>query len=122
MSITAAVAELQDHRQQHRASRLATVVTDLRSRERWMKDFQAAAIRDRRIKKAALAVGNRLALFHRCKPPQKCDASIEEIAASLGVSESTVKRAIRVLVTVGWIERTLGGPDDNAETRFCWAS
>jgi hypothetical protein len=104
------------------AQQAQSIVTDLRSRDRWMKGFQAAAIHDRRINKTALALGNWLVLDHRCKPPHKCDASVEDIARSLGVSESTVKRYMKVLVTIGWITRKRGGSEDHAETSFCWPS
>jgi AraC-like DNA-binding protein len=99
------------------ASKPSNVVTDLRSRDNWMKTFNAIAAHDRRINKAALALGNRLALYHRIKTGQ-CNPSVKELAAEFGVSESTINRGIKTLTTAGWISRKRGGRYDTADVLF----
>jgi Bacterial regulatory proteins, gntR family len=95
----------------------ANVITDLRSRDNWMKIFNAVAVHDRSVNKSALALGNRLALYHNVKGG-RCDPGIPELAAALGVSESTIDRGIKALTSTGWITRKRGGRYDTADVLF----
>jgi hypothetical protein len=95
----------------------ANVITDLRSRDNWMKIFNAVAVHDRSINKSAFALGNRLALYHNVKGG-RCDPGIPELAAEFGVSERTIDRGIKALTSTGWISRKRGGRYDTAGVVF----
>ena len=93
------------------------IVTDLRSRERWMIAFnEAAGGFDVSAFDVSLALvvrlGNRIALHHRCKPPHRCDPGEDVLANEMQVSERTVLRGIAALKALGWIAGKRGGRDD----------
>jgi hypothetical protein len=99
------------------ASSPQTIVTDLRSRDRWSIAFNEAAPANK-LTKFDVALGNRLVLHHCCKPPHRCDPGYDTLMQEMRVSRSTLMRGIAAIEATGWIARKRGGRDDNVSFTF----
>jgi hypothetical protein len=111
-----------ERRAQEPSSR--NIVTDLRSRDRYMIAFNEAAggfdVSAFNVSlEFVVRLGNRIALHHRCKPPHRCDPGNDELASELHVSERKVERGIAALKALGWIAGKRGGRDENFNFTLC---
>ncbi|SHN87168.1 hypothetical protein [Bradyrhizobium erythrophlei] len=100
------------------------IVTDLRSRDRYMIAFnEAAGAFDLTAFDVSLEfvvrLGNRIALHHRCKPPHRCDPGEDLLAKEMHVSERKVQRGIAALKALGWIAGKRGGSTDKVNITLC---
>jgi hypothetical protein len=97
----------------------SVVVTDLRSRDRWMIAFNEVMPQIGGVTVLVLAIGNRIALHHNVKH-RRCDPGYDTLAAEMKVSERTVMRAIKLIEDNGWLRRKRGGRDENVSFTLCF--
>ncbi len=76
----------------------------LGDKEKWMRDLVMSDLSYR-----AIVVGIRIILFMNMQGKQRCNPSLKTIAMAVGLSTTTVKKAIKELVETGWLERESGG-------------
>jgi Helix-turn-helix domain len=94
------------------------IVTDLRSRDRYMIAFNEAASNIDGANAFTVALGNRIALHFNCKTG-RCDPGYDTLAKEMGTSERTVERHVKLLVDAGWFRRKRGGRDDKVSFTLC---
>jgi hypothetical protein len=88
------------------------IVTDLRSRDRWMKAFNEAMPHVDDVTALTVAIGNRIALHHNVRD-RRCDPGYPVLAKEMHCSPRTVMRAIKLIEDHGWLRRKRGGSEAN---------
>jgi DNA-binding transcriptional MocR family regulator len=93
-------------------------VVDFKSREQWKRAFDAVALQQK-YKPRACVLMSRLADHFNCKTGQ-CNPGFDTLAREMGVTERTVRRAIKELEPDGWIKSKRGGRDDKVSFKLCF--
>ena len=94
------------------------IVTDLRSRDRYMIAFNEAASSIDGMTVFIATLCNRIALHHNCKTG-RCDPGYDTLAKEMGTTPRNVMRGIKLLEDAGWLQRKRGGRDDKVSFTLC---